>query len=94
MIRKKIEWDKNKAAKNKRKHQVSFNEASTIFDDPLFITFYDEEHSIDEDRYITIGISNRQRYLLVAHTDDDDYIVIISARKATRNERKFYEEGI
>lgn len=94
MTRKKFEWDKNKAARNKRKHKISFEEACTIFDDPLFITFYDEEHSIDEERYITIGMSNLKKMLLVAHTDDKRLYRIISARKATRFERKFYEEGI
>ena len=94
MIHKKFEWDKNKATRNKKKHKVSFNEACTIFDDPLFITFYDKEHSIYEERYISIGISNLKRMLLVAHTDDRGHYRIISARKATRSERMFYEEGI
>ena len=94
MIRKKFEWDKNKATRNKKKHQVSFNEASTIFNDPLFITFYDEEHSINEERYITIGMSRLKKLLLVAHTDDNGHYRIISARKVTRSERMFYEEGI
>ncbi len=90
----KFEWDENKAAGNRRKHKVSFKEACTIFSDPFFITFYDEEHSIDEDRYITIGMSNKNRMLLVAHTDFDNCYEIISARKATPNERKFYEQGL
>lgn len=82
-----------KAAKNVKKHQVSFEEAATVFDDPLFITFVDEEHSVDEERYITIGLSNRGRLLLVAHTDREDRIRIISARKATKKERWFYAEA-
>ena len=88
------EWDPAKATANLQKHQVSFEEASTIFDDPLFITFLDEEHSVDEERYITMGLSNRQRLLLVAHTDRQEHIRIISARKATRNEQRFYEEKV
>jgi hypothetical protein len=88
----KFEWDSLKAKINLRRHKVSFEEAGTIFDDPLFITFLDEEHSIDEERYITIGLSERRRLLLVAHTDRQGCIRIISARKATRNEQRFYRE--
>jgi uncharacterized DUF497 family protein len=88
-----FEWDSEKAKKNIRRHDVSFDEASSVFDDPMFITVIDEEHSSDEERYITIGISNKNRLLLVAHTERDDHIRIISARKATRNEEKFYEEA-
>lgn len=88
-----FEWDDNKAAKNLRKHQVSFDEAATAFDDPMFITFVDEEHSDDEERYITIGLSNRGRLLVIAHTDHEGQIRIISARKATRKEAKFYGEA-
>ena len=89
-----FEWDPPKAKINLQKHQVSFEEAGTIFDDPLFIIFLDEEHSIDEEHYITIGLSRRQRLLLVAHTNRQGHIRIISARKATRNEQRFYEEGL
>ncbi len=89
-----FEWDELKAASNLKKHRVSFGEASTIFDDPWFITFFDEEHSIDEGRYITIGLSSRNRLLLIAHTDRGGRIRIISARKVTSNEQKFYEEGL
>jgi len=88
-----FEWDPDKAEKNFRKHDVSFDEASSIFDDPLFITLLDEEHSISEERYITIGLSNKNRLLLVAHTERENRIRIISARKAMRNEEKFYEEA-
>ncbi len=88
----KFEWDSAKARTNLQKHKVSFEEAGTIFDDPLFITFLDREHSIDEERYITIGLSKRRRLLLVAHTDRQEHIRIISARKATRNEQRFYQE--
>ena len=88
-----FKWDPNKAITNLRKHQVSFEEASTIFDDPLFITLIDEEHSSDEERYITIGISNQRRLLMVAHTDRENEIRIISARQATKQEEKFYAEA-
>jgi uncharacterized DUF497 family protein len=88
-----VEWDPVKAEINLKKHQVSFEEASTVFDDPLFITFLDVEHSDDEERYITLGLSQRNRLLLIAHTDREEIIRIISARKATRNERRFYEKA-
>ena len=87
-----FEWDPAKERKNFRKHEVSFEEASSVFDDPIFITVLDEEHSADEERYITIGVSNKNRLLLVAHTERNDRIRIISARKATKNEEKFYKE--
>ena len=89
-----FEWDEQKAASNRTKHRVSFSEATTVFDDLWFITFLDEEHSVDEDRYITIGQSKRNRLLLVAHTDRQGQVRIISARKATNNEREFYETGL
>ena len=87
-----FEWDPEKAQKNLQKHEVSFEEASSVFDDPMFITVLVDEHSDDEERYITIGISNKTRLLLVAHTERDNRIRIISARKATKHEEKFYEE--
>jgi uncharacterized protein len=88
-----FEWNPIKAQTNQQKHQVDFEEASTIFDDPQFITFLDGEHSQDEERYITIGLSNKNRLLMVAHTERDDIIRIISARKATENEETFYQEA-
>lgn len=88
-----FEWDNTKAAKNLRKHQVSFDEAASLFDDPMFITVVDEEHSDDEERYITIGLSNHGRLLVIAHTDREGQIRIISARTATRKEAKFYAEA-
>jgi uncharacterized DUF497 family protein len=88
-----IEWDPEKAESNLRKHNVGFDEAATVFDDPQFITLLDEEHSIGEERYITVGRSNRDRLLLVAHTDRDGRIRIISAWKVTNHERRFYEDG-
>ncbi len=86
-------WDPEKAKSNLKKHQVSFEEASTVFDDPQYITFLDEEHSADEERYITIGLSNKSRLLMVAHTEREDRIRIISTRKATKNEETYYQEA-
>jgi hypothetical protein len=85
-----FEWDPNKATFNIRKHNVSFEEAATIFYDPMFITVVDEEHSIDEERYISIGLSADGQLLMVAHTDRHEQIRLISARKATKKEEKFY----
>ncbi len=87
-----FEWDPRKAEINLRKHGVSFNETGTVFGDELAITVPDPDHSNDEDRFITIGWSNRRRLLMVSHTDRGDRIRIISARELTRNERKVYEE--
>jgi hypothetical protein len=86
-------WDPGKAKSNLKKHQVSFEEASTIFDDPQYITFLDVEHSTEEERYITIGLSNKSRLLMAAHTERQDRIRIISARKATKNEETYYQEA-
>ena len=82
-----------KKLKPTSENRVTFEEASTVFDDPLFITFLDEEHSIDEERYITLGLSRNNNLLLIAHTDREGTIRMISARKATRNERRFYKEA-
>ena len=89
-----FEWDPRKAEKNLRKHGVSFTEAGTIFGDELSVTVPDPDHSDDEDRYITIGWSNRQRLIMVSHTERDDKIRIISARELTKAEREEYEETI
>ena len=88
-----FEWDTNKAAANFKKHGVSFTEAATVFSDPLSLTFPDPDHSVGERRYITIGLSSAGRLLVLAHTDASERIRIISARKTTPKERKFYEEG-
>jgi len=88
-----VEWDPDKARANQRKHGVSFEEAATVFDDPMFITLIDEEHSVDEDRYITIGLSCHGRLLMLAHTDREGRMRIISARKATQKEEQFYAEA-
>ena len=83
-----VTWDPVKAAANQKKHKVSFEEASTVLADPLAITGADPDHSVDETRWITFGLSNRWRLLAVAHTEEDDIIHIISARAATRPERR------
>jgi len=88
-----FEWDSKKAQLNKRKHGITFEEASTIFGDPLSITIHDPAHSIGEDRFITIGTSANGRLIVVVHTERDDIIRIISARNATRNEKRQYEQG-
>jgi uncharacterized protein len=85
-------WDPAKAAGNRRRHWVSFEEATTTFGDPLSITIADPDHSINEVRYVLIGLSDRQRLLVVAHATWGDVIRIISARLATRHERRTYEE--
>ena len=87
-----FEWDPIKAARNLRKHKVSFDEAVTVFGDFLSTTAPDPDHSADEKRYITIGISNRRRSLMVAHRQRGRRIRIISARKLSQNERRAYEE--
>ncbi|MCL4491914.1 MAG: BrnT family toxin [Nitrospirae bacterium] len=88
-----FEWNPSKAKKNIKIHGVSFNEASTAFKDTLSLTVYDPLHSDEEDRFILIGNSFENRLLVVAHTARGDKIRIISARKATKNERKQYEEN-
>lgn len=87
-----FEWDPIKAENNERKHGVSFFEAAAIFGDILSLTFTDPDHSDAEDRFITIGLSQRQRLLIVSHTDREARTRIISAREVTRSERKIYEE--
>lgn len=89
-----FEWDAAKARKNADKHGVSFEEASSVFRDPLALSIPDPLHSEEEDRFITLGESHRRRLLVVVSTDRGDTIRIISARVATRRERKDYEEGI
>lgn len=89
----KYEWDENKAIKNLTKHGVSFVEAKTIFDDPLYVDFYDLDHSEDEERYLIVGESNRGRLLIVSYTERRESIRIIRAREVTKSEREAYEEG-
>jgi uncharacterized protein len=93
-----FEWDEDKARNNLQKHKVSFGEAKTIFNDPLLITFPDDFHSDEEERFVSIGISTDNRTLLVVHTEQDKseneiIIRIISCRKATASEREIYEQG-
>ena len=88
-----FEWDDAKAEANERKHGVTFTEAMTIFADPLALTGYDPDHSDDEDRYISMGLSADGRLLVVSHTDRGENVRIISARVASRPERKEYEDG-
>ena len=88
-----FEWDNAKAKRNIKKHGVSFEEAMTVFADPLSLTIHDPEHSDEEDRYVILGESKRQRLLVVVFTDRDDRIRIITASVASRQERKNYEEG-
>jgi uncharacterized DUF497 family protein len=87
-----FEWDPGKAASNLAKHGVPFQEAATVFDDPLALTYFDPDHSDEEDRFITFGLSRDGNVLVVSHTDRDETTRIISARKATRKERKSYEQ--
>jgi uncharacterized DUF497 family protein len=88
-----FEWNRTKAVENLRKHNVSFQEAATVFRDKLSATGRDPDHSVDEERYITFGVSSRGRLLIVSHTERGDTIRIISARLVTKGERKIYEEG-
>ncbi|AFZ60435.1 BrnT family toxin [Anabaena cylindrica FACHB-243] len=88
-----FEWDTKKAESNLSKHGVSFTEAQTVFDDPLYVDFYDPDHSETEHRYIIIGESSNNRILLVSYTEREDIIRIISARQVTKQELKAYQEG-
>jgi uncharacterized DUF497 family protein len=88
-----FEWDEEKAAANLAKHGVSFEEAKTVFDDSLYVDFYDPDHSFDEHRYIIIGESRRGRLLLVSYAERGDAARLISAREVTGSERELYEEG-
>jgi len=86
-------WDEKKAARNRVKHGISFEEAATVFGDPLSDTFPDPDHSVEERHFIVISASEAGKILVVAHTDDGELVRIISAREATRGERKSYEES-
>ena len=88
-----FEWDPGKAAANERKHAIPFHEAATVFGDPLAVTFADPDHSTDEVRFITFGMSRFNRLIVVAHTDRGTRVRIISARRMTRREREIYENG-
>ena len=88
-----FEWDAAKAATNLRKHRVSFDEASTVFYDPLAATGADPDHSEGEARMVTFGVSSAGQLLVVFHTERSEAIRIISARSATKSERRIYEQG-
>lgn len=87
-----FEWDPDKARSNLEKHGVSFPEAATVLGDALAWTFPDPEHSIDEERFLTIGTSEQGNLVVVSHTDRGEAVRIISGRKVTRRERDYYEE--
>jgi len=89
-----FEWDSVKADRNLKEHGVSFDEATTVFRDTSSLTIADPDHSLSEDRFIDIGMSHRGQLLVVSYTERNDRIRIISARRATRVERKNYEEAI
>ena len=88
-----FEWDDEKAISNIKKHDVSFEEGATIFNDPLLASIVDPDHSEREERYISMGISVQGRLLVVVHTEREDRIRLISCRKATSAERKTYEKN-
>lgn len=88
-----FEWDADKAAANQKKHRVRFEEAATVFADPLAAIFYDEVHSDEEPREIIVGHSEQGRLLLVCFTERAEVIRVISARRATNRERRDYEEN-
>jgi uncharacterized protein len=88
-----FDWDDEKAAINLADHKVSFDEAKAVFDDPLYVDFYDPDHSYDEHRYLIIGESQQRRLLIVSYTERGDITRLISAREATPAERRDYEKG-
>jgi len=88
-----FKWDEKKAKENFNKHKVSFEEAKTVFNDPFSITKPDPLHSKGEHRYIDIGLSSRERILMVVYVERGSVIRIISSRRATRSERRIYEES-
>lgn len=88
-----FEWDPEKEASNLHKHGVSFHEGATVFGDPLSWTFPDPDHSVGEQRFLTIGVSAQGKTLVVSHADRGIKTRIINARPATPHERKDYEEG-
>jgi uncharacterized DUF497 family protein len=89
-----FEWDRSKAKYNRRKHRITFEEAHTVFSDPLARIFNDPDHSLEEKRELIIGHSTRGRLLVVSFTDRGETVRIVSARAATKRERKEYEEEV
>jgi uncharacterized DUF497 family protein len=88
-----FEWDPQKAEMNLKKHGVSFEEAKTVFDDLLYVDFYDPDHSDNEHRYLIIGRSRQERLLIVSYTERGNTCRLISARETTQKERRAYENG-
>jgi len=88
-----FDWDRAKAARNRAKHEITFEEAATVFNDPLYLDFFDPEHSEHEHRYIRVGRSEQGRVLMVSYTEREGVTRLISARPATRKEREAYEEN-
>jgi uncharacterized DUF497 family protein len=88
-----IQWDQRKAKSNFKKHGVAFEEAAMALSDPMAASGADPDHSITEERYITFGVSEKGRLLVVSHTEEGETIRIISARTASKGERELYEEG-
>lgn len=88
-----FEWSAAKAAANLRKHRASFEEAASVFGDALAFTFADPNHSVGEERWLTFGLSTNKRLLVISHIERGGRVRIISAREATKHERKIYEEG-
>ena len=88
-----FEWDPEKARSNLTKHGVSFDEAATVFGDPLAVTIHDPDHSLQEQRFLTTGLSKIQRLLIVAHTDREGRVRMINAREVTPTERSQYESA-
>jgi hypothetical protein len=89
-----FEWDPRKAVANFKKHGVAFEDASSVFFDPLAMTYPDPDHSVDEHREVTLGYTMKKDLVFVCHCERGERIRIISARPATRTERRQYEEGI
>lgn len=88
-----FEWNPQKAEINRKKHHVSFEEASSVFGDKLSVTYPDPEHSIHEERFVMIGLSDKQRVLVISHMYRGETVRIISARLAAKQEQRFYEYG-
>jgi len=88
-----FEWDNRKASKNRKKHRVSFREAASVFGDPLAITFDDPDHSAEEHRMLTFGVTRTGKMVVVSHTERNGSMRIISARIMEKHERNIYEES-
>ncbi len=89
-----FEWNPKKEKSNFKKHGISFDKAGSVFKDILSLTIGDPLHSLDEERMVIIGVSRKNRFLTVVHTDRGDKVRLISARKSTKSERRFYENNV